>query len=267
MGQFYDSCPQNLLEWIQKQHLFWVATAPLSPDGHVNVSPKGAFDCFHVVGPNKIWYEDYTGSGNETIAHLRENKRITIMFCAFDGPPRIVRLFGTGQVYEYGSPEYNEFIPKETRKPGSRSVIVVDVHKVGSSCGYSIPFYDFRGERTLLFEYAQRVEMKGDPTAPDPRADKGLREYWATHNTKSIDGLPGVTCALDVSDMPTSKWSKEAELARGKEKAAMNRNRRGEVNLVGSKLHSAEMSAKLVAAFTIGVFTALLSVKMSGLIV
>lgn len=97
MGQFFDSCPETLFTWIRNQHIFFVATGPLSPSGHVNVSPKGAFDCFHLVGPNKIWYEDLTGSGNETIAHLRENGRITVMFVAFDGLPRIVRFFGTGE--------------------------------------------------------------------------------------------------------------------------------------------------------------------------
>lgn len=97
MGQFFDSCPESLFAWIRSQRIFFVATGPLSPSGHVNVSPKGAFDCFHLVGPNKIWYEDLTGSGNETIAHLRENGRITVMFVAFEGPARIVRFFGTGK--------------------------------------------------------------------------------------------------------------------------------------------------------------------------
>ena len=98
MGQFFDSCPDNLFSWIRKQHIFFVATSPLSSTGHVNVSPKGAFDCFHLVDANKIWYEDLTGSGNETISHLRENGRITVMFVAFEGPPRIVRFFGTGEL-------------------------------------------------------------------------------------------------------------------------------------------------------------------------
>ena len=92
------------------------------------------------------------------------------------------------------------------------------------SCGYSVPYYDFRGERTLLMEYYQKVEARGDPTTLEPRTDKGLREYWANHNTKSIDGLPGVTCALDAPDAPTNKWNREEELARSREKAAINQN-------------------------------------------
>jgi len=123
MGQFYDEIPQNHFEWIKKQKMFWVATAPLDAQGHVNVSPKGIADCFHVLNSKQVWYEDLTGSGVETISHVKENGRITIMFSAFEGPPRILRLFGVGTVHEYGSPEYNKFIPPTSRKPGSRSVI------------------------------------------------------------------------------------------------------------------------------------------------
>lgn len=96
MGSFFETIPENLIAWIQTQHIFWVATAPLSPTGHVNVSPKGISGTFHVVDERTVWYEDVTGSGVETISHLRENGRVTIMFNAFDGPPRIVRLWGTG---------------------------------------------------------------------------------------------------------------------------------------------------------------------------
>ncbi|KAL5534841.1 hypothetical protein ACEPAG_1306 [Sanghuangporus baumii] len=275
MGQFYDSCPQNLLDWIQRQHLFFVATAPLSPNGHVNVSPKGAYDCFHVIGPNKVWYEDLTGSGSETIAHLRENKRITIMFTAFEGPPRIVRLFGTGTVYEFGTPEYEELIPKEIRKPGSRSVIMIDIHKVGSSCGYSVPYYDFKGDRTQLLEYFQRVEAKADPNSESPRSDNGMREYWATKNTQSIDGLPSVECAPDSKKTPTNTWSKEEERKKSEERVKLHHKQsyavgNGHAVQDGNAI-DAEKSAvvnenagtRLVAAFAMGVFTTLLCVRVA----
>ena len=97
MGKFYESIPPEIIPWLLKQELFWVATAPLSPEAHVNVSPKGVRDCFHVVSPTRVWYQDLSGSGVETISHLRENGRVTLMFSAFVGPPRIVRLFGTGE--------------------------------------------------------------------------------------------------------------------------------------------------------------------------
>ena len=96
MVVFYDTIPPNILKWIEEQQMFWVATAPLSPEAHVNVSPKGVRDSFHYVSPTRVWYQDLTGSGVETISHLRENGRITLMFNAFEGPPRIVRLFGIG---------------------------------------------------------------------------------------------------------------------------------------------------------------------------
>ncbi|KAL5534832.1 hypothetical protein ACEPAG_1297 [Sanghuangporus baumii] len=275
MGQFYDSCPQNLLDWIQRQHLFFVATAPLSPNGHVNVSPKGAYDCFHIIGPNKVWYEDLTGSGSETIAHLRENKRITIMFTAFEGPPRIVRLFGTGTVYEFGTPEYEELIPKEIRKPGSRSVIMVDIHKVGSSCGYSVPYYDFKGDRTQLLEYFQRVEAKTNPNSETPCSDNGMREYWATKNTHSIDGLPSVQYAPNSKETPTSTWSKEEERKKSEERVKLHRKQSYAVGnghaVQDGDVIDAEKSAvvnenagtRLVAAFAMGVFTTLLCVRVA----
>ncbi|OCB89493.1 hypothetical protein A7U60_g3288 [Sanghuangporus baumii] len=236
MGQFYDSCPQNLLDWIQRQHLFFVATAPLSPSGHVNVSPKGAYDCFHVIGPNKVWYEDLTGSGT---------------------------------VYEFGTPEYEELIPKEIRKPGSRSVIMIDIHKVGSSCGYSVPYYDFKGDRTQLLEYFQRVEAKTDPNSENPRSDKGMREYWATKNTQSIDGLPSVQCAPDSKETPTNAWSKEEERKKSEERVKLHRKQSyaaqdgDAIDAEKSAMVNANAGTRLVAAFAMGVFTTLLCIRVA----
>ncbi|THU80579.1 hypothetical protein K435DRAFT_785377 [Dendrothele bispora CBS 962.96] len=218
MGQFYDSIPPNLIEWIQKQHIFWVATAPLSQSGHVNLSPKCTRGMFHVVDESKVWYEDMTGSGIETISHIRENGRVTILFTAFEGPPRIVRLFGTGTIHEFGSPEYNALISPEARQPGSRAVIMVDVHKVGSSCGYSIPFFDFKSDRNQLHQWAARREkfdaetdqdINGKPqnsTTGTQVSEKGIRAYWLNNNMASIDGIPGLDTA------PNSEMAREKEV-------------------------------------------------------
>ncbi|KAJ6494070.1 hypothetical protein C8R47DRAFT_397492 [Mycena vitilis] len=156
---------------------------------------------FHIVNPRQVWYEDLTGSGAETVSHLGENGRITVLFNAFDGPPRIVRLYGRGTVYEFGTPEYNTFISPESRKPGSRSVIVVDVHKVGTSCGYAVPFFDFKAHRTRLLTWAMKKEdLDVNNTAKDSGLVDGLKRYWNTKNTKSLDGLTGLKIAPYSSD-------------------------------------------------------------------
>ncbi|CAE6371983.1 unnamed protein product [Rhizoctonia solani] len=167
MGKFYDSIPESFIPWINEQHCFWVATAPISVDGHVNVSPKGMTGTFKLLGPNACFYQDLSGSGVETISHLRENGRITIMFSAFKGSPRIVRLWGTGVVHELGSPRYEELIPLSDRLPGSRAAIEVQIHKVGSSCGYSVPFYEYTGERTLLCDVMRPREQRDADGCPE----------------------------------------------------------------------------------------------------
>ncbi|KAJ7589888.1 hypothetical protein C8J56DRAFT_936434 [Mycena floridula] len=192
MGQFFDDIPEFLQNWIKKQHIFWVATAPLDPEGHVNISTKGFEGTFHIVDSHRVWYEDLTGSGVETISHLRENGRITVLFNAFEGPPRIARLFGKGTVYEFGTPEYDAILPAEKRQTGSRAVIMIDVHKSGSSCGYAVPFFDFKAPRNTLHEYFEKVERAGD-------SEKGLRAYWTKKNLKSIDGLPALQIAPNTT--------------------------------------------------------------------
>ncbi|KAG7440355.1 uncharacterized protein BT62DRAFT_957155 [Guyanagaster necrorhizus] len=207
MGKFYDEIPGYVMTMIKKQQMFWVATAPLSADGHVNLSSKGVEGTFHIIDSHTVWYEDLSGSGVETISHLRENGRITILFNAFEGPPSIVRLFGKGKFYEFGTPEYNAFIRPETRHPGSRAVIVIDVHKVGTSCGYAVPFYEFKSHRTRLLEYAAKRELADieaeeteSPICEPPRPDNGLKRYWIKNNLTSIDGLPGMTTGQDSTD-------------------------------------------------------------------
>ncbi|KAI8972851.1 hypothetical protein BD414DRAFT_517830 [Trametes punicea] len=201
MGKFYESLPPFLIPWLEKQEVFWVATAPLSPEGHVNVSPKGIRGSFRVSNPDRVWYQDLTGSGAETISHIRENGRITLCFNAFEGPPRICRIFGRGAVYEFGSPEYDQLIPLEERRPGSRAAIVIDVHKVGTTCGYAVPFYEFKGHRQLLLDYFDKHERR-DQADPEAHAEKGLKAYWEQHNTRSLDGLPGMSLAYKVERKP-----------------------------------------------------------------
>ncbi|CAE6459387.1 unnamed protein product [Rhizoctonia solani] len=213
MGKFYDTIPQDLIPWIEEQRCFWVATAPLSAKGHVNISPKGLVGTFKIIDNKTFFYQDLTGSGVETAAHLQENGRITVLFNAFEGPPRICRLFGTGKVYELGSTRYNELIPLEERLPGSRAAVVVDVHKVGTACGFSVPLYKPDGERTTLQEWTNGLEsldrefanekegfevanplshLEFVPSSSDPTKDdrnpRGLKEYWAQENVRSIDG-------------------------------------------------------------------------------
>lgn len=180
MGVFYETIPDNLKSWILQQHVFYVATSPLSSSGHINVSPKGG-PYFGITSPSQFYYLDLSGSGIETIAHLHEpgNGRIVIMFNAFEGSPRIVRLWGRGKVLEYGTEEYEAFVKKRKEEEGegkgggggwkiedgTRAVVVVDVEQVGSSCGFSMPKYDFKEYRTALneiFEKRMRNEEKGD---------------------------------------------------------------------------------------------------------
>lgn len=182
MGKVFAEVDDDLRAFIARQHVFFVATAPLSPDGHVNLSPKG-LDTFRVLGPTTVAYLDLTGSGVETVAHLRENGRLTLMFCAFDGRPRILRLSGRGRVvgptdagWATASAGFPEF-------PGVRSVVVLDVDRIADSCGYGVPRYEFAGDRPQLTEWA---EAKG----PD-----GIRRYQAQKNRTSIDGLPGLPSA------------------------------------------------------------------------
>jgi len=186
---------------------------------------------FHVVNERRVWYEDLTGSGVETIAHLKENGRMTIMLTAFNGPPRIVRLFGIGTVHEFGSPEYEGLIPMEKRHVGSRAAIVLDIHKVGSSCGYSVPLFDFNAQRTALDNFMAKLETEDikveaescvASTSPSsttsvartsftaetgipsevqsyPLTAKGLKGYWRDKNYQSIDGLPGMISGFKAS--------------------------------------------------------------------
>ena len=178
MGKVLDALDPTLTAWIGDQHLFFVATAP-SEGGHVNLSPKG-HDCFRVLDDHTVAYLDLTGSGAETIAHTRQNGRITVMFCAFSGPPLVLRLFGTGTAHPLGSLRYDELVGEFPVVPGARAIITVAVERVQTSCGFSIPCMEYRAERPTLQQWAER------------KGDDGLAEYWADRNAESIDGLPAL---------------------------------------------------------------------------
>lgn len=176
MSKQRDNIDGALAAWLQGQHIFFVATAPLSEAGHVNCSPKGG-DSFRVLGPMEVAYLDYTGSGAETAAHLRENGRIVLMFCAFDGKPDVVRLHGHGQVLtkdDEGFAALAAFFPVN---PGTRAVVRISVSRVSTSCGFSVPLMDFCAHGDTLDRWAAA------------KGPEGLDEYRAQKNARSIDGL------------------------------------------------------------------------------
>ncbi len=184
MAKAYPEIDETLSKFIRAQSVFFVATAPLAADGHVNLSPKG-LDTFRILGPRTVAYLDIFGSGVETVAHLRENGRIVIMFCAFQGAPKVLRLHGQGRVAE---PHEAEFAGLQSHFPvyeGTRAIIVVEVSRISDSCGYGVP---------LLKHEADRSEL---PAWCHKRGTEGLNIYRQKKNRQSIDGLPGVTDIVD----------------------------------------------------------------------
>src|SRR3954471_18143685 len=179
MGSACDDISPDLTAWINAQPMFFVATAP-SDGGHVNVSPKG-LDTLRVLDARTVAYLDLTGSGVETIAHLRDNGRVTLMWCAFSGNPRIARVYGRGAVHPIGSPGFDGLAPHFADLPGRRSIIEVAVERVSTSCGYAVPLMDLVDERDRLQAWAEK------------KGDDGIVEYWASKNRESIDGLPGLS--------------------------------------------------------------------------
>ena len=177
MGRAHESISPELQAFIEAQHIFFVASAPNGSGGHVNLSPKG-MDTFRVLGPRRVAYLDLTGSGNETAAHLVQNGRITFMFCAFEGKPSILRLYGTGRTIRPDSPEWAELAPIFPSLTGTRQIVIADVSRVQTSCGFGVPLMTFSGDRDALVRWAQ---VKGE---------EGLLSYRESHNRSSIDGLP-----------------------------------------------------------------------------
>ncbi|MGH9048283.1 MAG: pyridoxamine 5'-phosphate oxidase family protein [Acidimicrobiia bacterium] len=177
MGRVLDAISDDLAAFLEAQPVFFVATAPT--DGRVNLSPKG-LDSFRVLDSTTVAYLDLTGSGVETIAHLRENGRITLMFCAFEGAPNIVRVYGRGEVLAVGEAEGDALLGEFPTIVGARSVIRVAVERVATSCGYGVPLMRYEGPRSRLIEWAEA------------RGPEGLAAYRSEKNALSIDGLPGV---------------------------------------------------------------------------
>lgn len=179
MGKEYDAIDERIERWIGRQHMFFVSTAPLAADGHVNCSPKG-LDSLRILGPRQLAYADLGGSGIETVAHVRENGRITIMLCAFDGPPKIFRFYGTGRSVEPGDAEFDALAEQFGDLPVLRNVVVMDVARIIDSCGYGVPEYDFRKHRDSLSNWVRS------------KSPEELTEYRRENNLESLDGLPGL---------------------------------------------------------------------------
>ena len=179
MGKVYEALDDRLTDFILRQRLFFVATAPLASDGHVNLSPKG-YDSLAVLDDRTVAYVDLGGSGVETQAHVQENGRITLMFCAFDGPANILRLYGRGEVFAFDHPRFAELMGCFPSYQRARAVILLHVERVADSCGWGVPFFDYRGERDQLRRW---VEAK-------PFGEWAARRFET--NAESIDGLPGL---------------------------------------------------------------------------
>ena len=183
MGKLYSELDERLIDFIKRQHIFFVASAPSGTDGHVNLSPKG-LDSFRILNANRVAYQDIVSSGAETIAHLRQNGRMTIMFCAFEGPPKILRLYGHGEVFEPGSPNYDALADQFPKLISCRSIIQVEVTRIADSCGYGVPLFEFQKHRDSHIRWAEQL------------GPEGLKQYRNDNNLRSIDGLP----ALEYAD-------------------------------------------------------------------
>ena len=180
MGKDYTEIDERIQKWIDHQTMFFVASAPLAADGLINCSPKGG-DTLRVLGPRRLGYVDWGGSGIETVAHLKENGRIVIMLCAFDGPPKIYRFFGRGTVVEPHEDGFEELLRAFPEQPTVRNIVLVDVERIMDSCGYGVPEYDFRKNRDSMRNW---VESK---------TEQEILDYRKNNNRRSLDGLPGLT--------------------------------------------------------------------------
>jgi hypothetical protein len=180
MAKIFDSIDDKLGAWITRQRMFFVGTAP-TDGGHVNVSPKGPIETLRILDASTVAYLDLVGSGAETIAHLRENGRIVIMFCAFEGGPRIVRLHGSGEILDGDAIDFPEV---DVLPAQQRSVIRVEIDRIADSCGYGVPLMTYVGERSQSRAWAERKLAKEGPSALD--------DYMAEKNAVSIDGLPAL---------------------------------------------------------------------------
>ncbi|KAF9019881.1 hypothetical protein BGZ52_003022 [Haplosporangium bisporale] len=200
MVEFFEEMKPSHETWIKKQKLFFVASAPLTGKGTVNCSPKG-YDSLRIINSKQVCYLELSGSGIETQAHLQENGRLTIMFCAFEGMPQIMRLMGRGRIVRVDTPEFDTLMTQYFQGSqlehavGKRAIIVSDIYKVSTSCGYAVPYYDYKGEReTLINVYAKRDQ-------------KTVTERWLLNNKFSLDGLPGMRHPSMGKDLAGSSGS------------------------------------------------------------
>lgn len=180
MGKIYDTIDELMKNFVERQQVFFVATAPLSHEAHINLSPKG-LNSFRILDGRTVAFADLVGSGIETVAHLKENGRIVLMFCAFEGPPKIVRLHGRGEVIEPAHAEFESLRARFPDQVGLRTIIRVHCTRISDSCGFGVPLYEYRGQRTQLLEWADRKGIEN------------LSEYQTQNNARSIDGLLGVS--------------------------------------------------------------------------
>jgi hypothetical protein len=189
MGSVFREIDTNLRAWIGEQHLFFVATAPTGADGHVNLSPKGAKETFAVLGPREVAYVDLYGSGIETVAHLKQNGRLVIMFCAFEGPPKILRLHGRGEVIERAQPQFERLLSRfalpDEVLVAVRSIIRLHVTRIADSCGFVVPEMAYVRRREQLFKSAASAIRRFGSDA--------IRNYCDVNNAESIDGIPALT--------------------------------------------------------------------------
>src|SRR5215472_4271796 len=179
MGKIYPTIDDSVRQFIEGQPVFFVGSAPLDPSGHVNVSPKG-LDTFRILGPSTVAYLDLTGSGIETVSHVKENGRIVLMFCNFQGPPKIMRLYGRGRVIEAGDAEFPSLARHFPAHEGPRAVILVEISRIADSCGFGVPLLRYEGQRTQLTAWSQKLGAEG------------LDAYRREKNQRSIDGIQGL---------------------------------------------------------------------------
>jgi len=181
MGKVYDQLDETLIEFIQKQNVFFVASAPLSAEGHVNVSPKG-YDSLAILDPNTVAWIDLGGSGIETMAHTLENGRMTLMFCAFEGPANILRIYGKAEVVQFDDPGFTELLRQFPAHKQARNIFTLHIERIADACGWAVPFMEFVEERDQLKRYHA-----------NPKKDQDFwQNRFRTNNAKSIDGLPGI---------------------------------------------------------------------------
>lgn len=176
MAKFYESITDELKDWMLDQKIYFTGTA--AETGRVNVSPKG-MDTFKILGPNQVAWLNLTGSGNETAAHLKLVNRITIMFCAFEGKPKILRLYGSAETIHEQDEKWNEYIGLFKEIRGARNIYVVNIDSLQTSCGFAVPLMDYKEDRQILGEWAETKEKT-----------TGMKDYWEKKNVQSIDGFP-----------------------------------------------------------------------------